>query len=84
MDRKSVSGVLVSAARANLRLRLASCPNLHKTAIVSRAFPSTVIIIFVRRLIHTLIGIYITAARVREVLSFTIAVSSTGLIGGRY
>jgi len=81
VDRKSVIGVLVRAARTSLRLRLKSFPNLHKTAIVGRAFPSMVITILVRRLVCSLVGI--TAARVPEILSFTIAVGFTGLIADR-
>jgi hypothetical protein len=80
VDRKSVSGVLVCAGRTSLRLRLASYPDLHKTAIVGRAYPSTVITVLLRRLIRSFIGGHITAARVREFLGFTIAVGFTGLI----
>jgi len=57
---------------------------LHKAAIVGRAFPSTVITILVRRLIRSLIGSHITAARVLEFLGFTIAVGFTGLIDDLY
>lgn len=84
MDGKSVSSVLVCAGRTILRLRLASYPNLHKAAIDGRAFPSTVIITLMRRLIRSLIGSHITAARVLEIISFMIAVGFTGLIADRY
>jgi len=84
VDRKSVSGVLVCAGHTSLGLPLASYPNLHKTDMAGRAFPSTVITILIRRLIRSLIGSHITAARVLEFLGFTIAVGSTGLIADLY